>query len=274
MKDSKVPTFSIITVCRNDLLNLKKTVASVQEQEYADYEYLICDGASTDGSVDYLATLTGVHIWSERDNGIFDAMNRGLARCKGTYVHFLNAGDLFASPHVLSTAAVALSTHPETDLLYGDVYCPNSERPYSLQPSRPTPFTLFRGTVCHQAWFLRTDAYRAVGGFDLTLRYKGDYDVLCHLLLKRHICARHESFCVAVYLGGGYSELNSEKSKTEFIKVQRRYMSPLRVWWYGVLFATLLPIKRNTLFQRLKASLNARRAARVWVSTKEGEIVL
>ena len=101
------PLFSIITITYNAERELPATLASVDEQTCSDYEHLIIDGASTDGTL-ALANAPGNlrrHTFSEPDRGLYDAMNKGLNRARGTYVLFLNAGDAFSSPDMLQRYA-------------------------------------------------------------------------------------------------------------------------------------------------------------------------
>ena len=92
--------FSIITVTRNNLPGLKRTHDSLKIQICHDFEWVVVDGASTDGTPDYLRTTGAIWV-SEPDSGLYDAMNKGLGNAVGDYIVFMNAGDLFAAPDVL-----------------------------------------------------------------------------------------------------------------------------------------------------------------------------
>lgn len=107
--------FSIITVSRNHLDGLKRTHESLRAQDFNDYEWVVIDGASGDGTVGYLQTTSAVWL-SEPDRGIYDAMNKGIERARGEYLIFMNAGDAFAAPVVLEKLAL----HAGVDFIYGD----------------------------------------------------------------------------------------------------------------------------------------------------------
>ncbi len=108
------PTISVVTVTRNALPLLRRTVASVSEQTCQDMEYIIVDGASTDGSTDFIAGERCVSRWvSERDGGIYDAMNKGARMASGRWIIFMNAGDTFAGPDVAAQLAQAVAANPE-----------------------------------------------------------------------------------------------------------------------------------------------------------------
>lgn len=174
------PTFSVITVVFNALDALQATVTSVQAQEYGDIEHIVVDGGSCDGTVDYLRSLENrLSLWiSEPDKGIYDAMNKGLQLARGDYVHFLNAGDTFVDKHTLSDVAVKLRSAPT--ILMNRVRAIDGHRvllfpkAQGLTQVRET----FLSAYCHQAAFVRREAYIAVGGFDLSYRHFADFKAL------------------------------------------------------------------------------------------------
>src|SRR5690606_1825584 len=94
----------LITVTKDNLFGLQVTAQSIQAQSEKDYEWIVIDGASTDGTQDYLQSAPAAWI-SETDRGIYDAMNKGIERATGRYVLFLNAGDMLSDPDILSTLA-------------------------------------------------------------------------------------------------------------------------------------------------------------------------
>lgn len=110
-----VPKISIITVCRNDLNGLQKTLASIRKQSFCDFEVVIIDGASNDGTQEYLRKLRMDNLIyvSEPDSGIYDAMNKGVRLASGSWYFFLNAGDLLYSSRTFQHVAPKLSKHYE-----------------------------------------------------------------------------------------------------------------------------------------------------------------
>lgn len=222
------------------------------------------DGASTDGTETLLSLLGADRHISEPDAGIFDAMNKALALCTGEYVSFLNAGDKFYDDKVLDVVAKEIAGNPGVEFVYGDVYYPGSIRPYSLQPRRLSPFTLFRGTVCHQAWFVKKNVYRDLGGFDPRLKYKGDYDALLRMIYLYRVSYRCIPRCVVNYCGGGFSERNFEKSRQEFEHVRRKYISPRRALFYSIFLTGIDVVRSNSYYQILMRSVNYLRATRAW----------
>lgn len=111
---------SIITINYNNIQGLKNTLSSVLEQDYNNIEYIVIDGGSTDGSKELLvAKANELHYWvSERDKGLYNAMNKGITQSTGDYLIFMNSGDVFFNKHVLS--AIFVNRKYEADILYGN----------------------------------------------------------------------------------------------------------------------------------------------------------
>lgn len=195
-------------------------------------------------------------------------MNKALSLCSGEFICFLNAGDTFYNVNILSRIAEAIRQNPGVDFFYGDVYYEGSVRPYSLQPSRLKSFTLFRGTVCHQAWFLRSDVYRNLNGLDTRLKYKADYDFLLRMVHFLKVPYKHLPLCIASYMAGGYSEKTFIESRQEFEYVRRKYIMPLQAWFYSCMLYLLDPIRRNIYYQRLMADIYHWKARRSWMAPK------
>ena len=115
---NKTPIITIVTVCLNNKDMLKKTVCSVKAQDYPHIDYLVIDGASTDGTRDFLSNERILRWISEPDSGIYNAMNKGIRMAKGDWVIFMNAGDTFVTSDTISKI---FSQGQEADVIYGDV---------------------------------------------------------------------------------------------------------------------------------------------------------
>lgn len=176
------PLISIITVCYNSREALSKTINSVIIQKNIKFEYIVIDGESDDGTVDLINSYgSAISQWiSEPDRGIYHAMNKGLSLATGSYVHFLNAGDVFLDNEVLSKAAEFLFKGPT--LLMNQVISLDPltgkrqilPKKFGLSNARD----LFKSAYCHQAAFLRTDAYLQLGGFDESLPNFADFKTI------------------------------------------------------------------------------------------------
>lgn len=158
---------SIITITYNDLLNLKSTVDSVLIQLNEQIEYWIIDGASKDGTYDYLCHLKDVNWISESDSGIYDAMNKGINLAKGEWILFLNAGDLLLHD-VLNKLLPELKN--EHDCYFGDIIqiIPYMEEKYYIPELANADIQKIRkGMICsHQAFLCKRYELIEIGGFD------------------------------------------------------------------------------------------------------------
>lgn len=166
------PTFSIITVVKNDAINLVKTVESVIIQSFCDYEYIVIDGGSTDGTLDVCKKYNdAIDVWiSEPDRGISDAFNKGIALSKGDYIQLVNAGDTFIDADVLQL----VSRYCDMPVITGYAKHEASKVPDTpLQTSDPLRN---RSMISHQASFVRRDVYERVGLYNLNFRIRMDYE--------------------------------------------------------------------------------------------------
>lgn len=171
---------SIITINYNNSSGLAETFASVFCQTFSGFEYIVIDGGSTDGSADLMEEHAGKITYrvSEKDKGIYDAMNKGIAAASGEYLIFLNSGDCFVDAGTLDECMRCVSNHPAADILYGDIYL------ISGPPSEPEPYThpatlqlrYFKNHVLNQqASLIRSRLFKEFGNFPAQYRLAGDY---------------------------------------------------------------------------------------------------
>jgi glycosyltransferase involved in cell wall biosynthesis len=168
---------SIITINRNDADGLQKTIESVVGQTYRSYEYIVIDGASTDGSVDVIKKFSrNLSYWiSEADTGVFNAMNKGIKQASGDYCYFLNSGDVLVSDTVLNDVfgtkeytAPFINGHQINDFGTHDQRASCHNRPLTL-------FDFYKGTIKHQATFIRRDLFDKYGLYDENLKIISDW---------------------------------------------------------------------------------------------------
>lgn len=146
--------FSVITINYNDKIGLERTINSVINQTNDDYEYIIIDGESTDGSVDVIKRYANhITYWvSEKDKGVYNAMNKGVTQAHGDYLIFMNSGDRFHSPDVLDS----FKEYKE-DIICGKVLKGNAPKPSGPRKSTITLVDLIRGSLPHQAMFIKRE---------------------------------------------------------------------------------------------------------------------
>lgn len=218
---------SIITVSRNNLAGLRKTCESVSAQSYTDYEWLIVDGGSTDGTPEYLQSLVPQPArWcSEADQGIYNAMNKGIAWSHGEYLLFLNSGDVLADGQVLERMVTELH---DADIVYGDaLFCKPKKARLVQYPEHFTLYHLWKGfTPCHQAAFIRAELLRDGGGYDERYRIVADYRKWIEWKLEGRVF-RHVTVTVCRYMLDGISTTHQQLHRQEHDAVVRELLSPV-----------------------------------------------
>jgi glycosyltransferase involved in cell wall biosynthesis len=217
------PLITVITVCYNAESFIEPTVKSVLSQDYPNLHYMIIDGLSSDKTMKILAQYRSqIHLLiSEKDQGIYDAMNKGIRAADSGYLLFLNAGDEFTSATTLSTL---ISQSNGEDFIYGDIYLRHPDsRPDLYLTASPFNLKMLKksGTavLCHQAILIRKEI---APFYDTRYRIKGDlnwyYDILKNNPALK-IC--HVSHPVVFYLAGGLSEKASKLDRKEYLQVIR-----------------------------------------------------
>jgi len=178
------PEVSIITVVKNAKLELLKTIESIRAQRGIRYEHIIIDGDSQDGSLQALVqTNYKPEYWlSEVDSGVYDAMNKGLAACRGKWVHFLNAGDQYVSSTAL--AEFHAEANPDLDFVFCNVLRESAvgKRKFWCQ-NHPFVFGLY-WNICHQAMLYNHHAIKNLK-YDLKYQISADFHLLLSLLRSR-----------------------------------------------------------------------------------------
>ena len=154
---------SIITINYNNLSGLKKTIESVKSQTFQDYEWIVIDGGSTDGSKELIEeNKEYFSYWvSEPDKGIYDAMNKGTILAQGEYCQFLNSGDYLIAP---DTLAKIFNRPLQADVNYGDVWFIKDNKVIEKRtyPDKITLSFLFKSPLGHQATFVKTEAAKKI----------------------------------------------------------------------------------------------------------------
>ena len=169
-------TFSIVTVVRNDLNGIILTKDSINNQTYRNFEWVVIDGNSTDGTNEYMLNLKfdNLSYISESDRGIYDAMNKGVRHCKYKYVIFLNAGDTFYNSETLLKVAEKLEQN-NVDVLFGgaNIYF-NKETYYYKKPEELEKVINYSLPGHHQATYYSLDILTKIQ-YDISFPYSGDY---------------------------------------------------------------------------------------------------
>lgn len=204
-------TISIITATYNSASTVRYTFDSILSQTYHDIDYIVVDGDSQDGTVDiikeYEKRFDGRMRWiSEKDNGIYDAMNKGIRMAKGGLIGILNSDDFFTSDDVLYTVAENLTE--DLDAVYGDIHFVQPDnlnkcvRYYSSRNFRPWAVR-FGYMPAHPSFYIRRCIYERYGLYSLEYKIAADFDMIVRLFCKYKIRAKYiEKDFVTMRTGG------------------------------------------------------------------------
>lgn len=225
------PLFSIITVTWNAAAVIAPTLESVQRQTNTDYEMLIIDGASTDDTLSIVrgASISSLRVFSEPDQGLYDAMNKGIKRARGRYLIFLNAGDAFASDTVLARLAQLTSGNP--GVIYGQTQLVDHSREvvgerHLTAPKRLTADSFLRGmVVCHQAFVVRRDL---APQYDLQYRLSADYDWCIRVLKTSTANAYAGRVPIISYLADGMTTRHHRASLLERYRIMSHHYGTVK----------------------------------------------
>lgn len=231
-----MPKVSIVTICFNEVENLPDTIESVLNQSFTDLEYIIIDGSSSDGSKDlieeYAMEDKRIKWISEKDKGIYDAMNKGIKMATGEWLNFMNAGDSFANLKVLQD--INFDEYIDQGLIYGKIIRDQGRIVY---PKTPELLKYGKIMACHQAMFFNRSLLGHELSYDSSLILSGDSELVSRLDSKNYKI-EYVDILIAYYKGGGIS--------SNFIK-KAKYQKYRRVWRYyglmGILRTLLMKFK-------------------------------
>lgn len=258
---------SVVTVNLNNAEGLRRTIESVVSQTaFSEMQYVIIDGASTDGSLDEIKKAEkNVSFWcSEKDNGVYNAMNKGIVKCTGEYILFLNSGDYFVSPTIVEEGL----SSSNADIIYGFV---NSPKGIQTSPDLITTSSLIKISLHHQASFIRRSLFEKYGLYQEDNRFESDWEFFLRAILVEKV----KTYCfpkpVSFFEMGGLSsnEKLDEVKLLEKIKVVQRVLPDIaelyrdyltlnkevRSWRgrsHGMFFRWAMALDNSSVFQYLK----------------------
>lgn len=223
-RENKV-VFSVVTVCYNEEKTIRNTIESVLSQSYPNFEYIICDGGSTDETFRIAQSYQEAfaeknvpyRVSSQKDGGIYFGMNNGIRQAEGEYLHFLNAGDRYSDDQVLEIAADKME-QAEADIYYGDVFF--IERNFGKLLKADLSGLDSGMSICHQGMFIRTSLmkqqpynteYRIVADYDFTLDMRNQGKVFSYI-----------DYPIAAYQAGGVSTTQVERIAKEYVAVKKK----------------------------------------------------
>ncbi len=218
---------SVITVCRNARPLIEKTIQSVAAQTYPNIEYLIIDGASTDGTQDIaLQYQDYIHaLISEPDTGIYEAMNKGISKASGDFIYFINADDYLIHENVIQQVVDFLKQHPDSDFSYGNIQVRHHQgEPTVHCPPPPAKILeeMLAGCLPHQASFTRKSIFTTVGTFNPRYKIAADYEWFLRLTLFENLKIYYMPITVASYNAVGAST-NFQQLLPEKFEIQNQF---------------------------------------------------
>ncbi len=200
--DKKKPKFSIITVCYNAAPLIQKTLESACLQTFQDFELVIVDGASTDDTLSKLApfNLKIGGLISEKDAGIYDAMNKGVDMANGEWLYFLNAGDSFFDPTVLANIK-EVAEQTKADFIYAQVQTINEPTGvnYIAGASVNLKDFWFKYPICHQGTFAKKSVFTEIGKFNTQYKLISDTEWFIRLFKHRDFKTHYLNRVIAFY---------------------------------------------------------------------------
>lgn len=244
--------FTVITVTYNAQHTVLRTLKSVQEQTYSNIEHIIVDGNSTDGTIALIEQHQSESTqWiSEKDNGIYDAMNKATAMAKGQYICYLNAGDTFYKKNTVEKLISVSQQYQQPDILYGETVIVDNEGTILHNRRLKAPERLHWKSfkqgmlVCHQAFIIKRSLFEP---YDTTYRYSSDVD-WCIRLMKESKSIANTHQILIKYLNEGVTTANRKASLKERYHIMAKHygsVSTILLHAWFVVRALLNPEKKQ-----------------------------
>lgn len=233
--------FSIITITYNAEINLEATIQSVLSQTYANIEYIIIDGNSSDGTTAIIKKYEDkIAYWiSEPDNGLYHAMNKGLQAATGDYIWFLNAGDVLKNKNIVSELANIPNENNMPDILYGETDLIDSKGNLMggrrLRAPENLTWKSFRMgmLVSHQAFIAKRNI---ASTYDLHYHFSADFD-WCIRCMQKAKTIVNSHLCLVNYLYEGLTTSNRKESLKERYEIMCKYYGTFATTMYHIWFA-------------------------------------
>jgi len=254
-----MPKISVITVNYNNAEGLARTITSVLEQDLQDVEYIVVDGASTDGSLEVISNFEDkLDLWhSAPDTGVYQAMNRGIDRAQGEYILFLNSGDQFNSKDILQSVLPKLRS---AAIYYGDLMFVSGQQEYRRVYPEKVDFRYFMTrSLPHPGSFIPRSLFDSIFRYSEQYQIVSDWEFFLYAVLKEEVCYQHLDMVVSNFELDGMSNDPANKALIEAEKaVVIRHRFPDRVLEYEQWIkeqAKPVPTQNHGMLSSLKRQL-------------------
>ncbi|PXV64124.1 glycosyltransferase involved in cell wall biosynthesis [Dysgonomonas alginatilytica] len=218
---------SIITINYNNAGGLERTVKSIVNQDFSDFEYIVIDGASIDNSVDIIKTYSEkIDYWvSEPDTGVYNAMNKGIRQAKGEYLLFINSGDTLYTNDVLSKV---FEFNPKHDLVYGNLHriFPDGHEDIVRMPKHVSVLHMLRATLTHPTTFIRRGLFEKYGYYREDLKIVSDWAFFLKIIAFTNSTQEYIPIVISSFEMNGMSSNNADLVESERYKVVSESFSP------------------------------------------------
>lgn len=217
---NKQPKVSIVTICYNSAGTIAETLESVRKQSYPNIEHIIVDGLSSDKTLEVIEAHKhdGIRLISEKDHGLYDALNKGLKMCSGDIIGILHSDDHLANEQVIAQVVDAFVSEPGIEALSAsvEIFKPNRmDKPYRVYKSTKFRSWQFRLGMQppHPGFYISKPGLEKVGYFNSSYKISGDFDWLLRAIVKERLSIKYTDLIVVNMLDGGVSSsgLNSKK---------------------------------------------------------------
>lgn len=242
------PFFSVITVSFNAQEHIRKTIESTLAQDFADFEIIVKDGMSKDNTLAQIPEDPRIKVYSTPDTGIYNAMNQAVDYASGEYLIFMNCGDLFNTPDVLTQVHdhIVNVDGQKSGIVIGDCI---SKGMYKNQNKPNNRFKQYRCSgFNHQAMFFRRDIFGKVGYYDESYRVYADFELFMRVY-DNGLGVGYIPYAISNYMGGGFSAQKETKRLLDADKkrIRKKYFSCWERLKYFTMFHATLPGLRNIL---------------------------
>lgn len=255
------PFFSIIVVAFNAADTIRATVDSVLKQSFGDYEIVVKDACSTDGTLDQLPADPRIRVYSTKDKGIYDGMNEAVGYAKGEYIQFLNCGDLFYDSEVLQKIWETAKDLTVPSVVYGDH---SRAGVHYKQATTVTPFYLYRTPLCHQTEFIHRSLF-SERVYDLQYKILADHEFALHHFFAG-VPFVYVPHIICDYMGGGFSE------SPQRVKAKYAESDALHVKYYSKKERFVSDLKIALSMRRLRMALTSDKSPK-WVRKAYGAML-
>ena len=204
--DKKFPLISIITIVYNNSLHIQKTLNSIFNQKYKNFELIVIDGGSTDNTLNIIKQNNDkIDFWiSEKDKGIYDAFNKGMTHCEGDYIGFVNSDDILL-PNALKILSRYIIKFPDIDFFFGTV----KKHWGTLHGYKPWKIFFTWGFYSSHStgFFIKLKSAKKVGFYNLKYKYSSDYDFFYRMIVKKKLkgMATKKNEVFGIFNRGGFS---------------------------------------------------------------------